>query len=77
VHLRIEEKITCVAMKDGGLDNMEVIGILQLLVSDTDCDNIAVRVDVSNPRGAQMQVSTGHSPSSQLAYDTSISAYRI
>eukprot|EP01134_Creolimax_fragrantissima_P002837 CFRG2837T1 len=44
VHIKIEERITLTAMRDGGLENMEVKGDLVLRVSDPDCSRIALRV---------------------------------
>lgn len=57
VHTRIEEKITCVASRGGGVESLEVLGILHLLVSDSANEKIAVKVTYDNSKGAQMNVS--------------------
>jgi hypothetical protein len=44
VHVHIEEKITMVANRDGGLDNMEVKGDLMLRVSDPSRTKISLAV---------------------------------
>jgi len=44
VHTRIEEKITCVAARSGALENLEIIGTLFLLVTESDNGNIAIKI---------------------------------
>ncbi len=34
VHAKLEEKITLVANRDGGLENMDISGMLSLRISD-------------------------------------------
>jgi hypothetical protein len=56
VHLKVEEKITLSAGRDGGLHNMEVQGIATLRVQDEACGMIRIQFDNEDKRGIQMQV---------------------
>jgi hypothetical protein len=55
VHLRVEEKITLTAGRDGGLQNMEVLGITTLRVQDESCGLIRIQFENGDDRGIQMQ----------------------
>ncbi|XP_042908362.1 coatomer subunit delta isoform X2 [Parasteatoda tepidariorum] len=55
VHLRCEEKITLVGKRDGGLDNLEVHGIVILNISDEKVGLIRVKIDNQDDKGAQSQ----------------------
>lgn len=44
VHIRVEEKITLEASRDGGLENMEVKGIMQLVVSEASVSKVRISV---------------------------------
>jgi len=55
VHLKVEEKITLTAGRDGGLQNMEVLGITTLRVQDESCGLIRIQFENDDKRGIQMQ----------------------
>lgn len=55
VHMRIEEKISLTCGRDGGLQNMEVHGMITLRVSDDKTSRIRVYVDNSDKKGLQLQ----------------------
>ncbi|XP_014664925.1 PREDICTED: coatomer subunit delta-like [Priapulus caudatus] len=55
VHMRIEEKISLSAGRDGGLQNMEVLGIIMLQISDEHCNRIRVKIDNKDNKGVQLQ----------------------
>eukprot|EP00058_Branchiostoma_floridae_P025174 XP_002610664.1 hypothetical protein BRAFLDRAFT_260557 [Branchiostoma floridae] len=55
VHLRIEEKVTLTARRDGGLDNMEIHGMISLRISDEQYGKIIIAVENQEARGAQIQ----------------------
>lgn len=57
VHTRVEEKITCVASRGGGVESLEVQGTLHLLVSDSANEKSAVKVAYDSSKAAQMIVS--------------------
>lgn len=52
----MEEKITCVASRGGGIESLDVQGTLHLLVSDSANEKSAVKVTYDSSRGAQMIV---------------------
>lgn len=56
VHLRCEEKITVVAKRDGGLDSLEVHGIVTLNISDEKFGCIRIKIDNEDEKGVQSQV---------------------
>lgn len=55
VHLRVEEKITLTCGRDGGLQNMEVIGMITLRVTDDKNGRIRLHVNNNDKRGVQLQ----------------------
>ncbi|GBM02437.1 Coatomer subunit delta [Araneus ventricosus] len=55
VHLRCEEKITVVAKRDGGVDLLEVHGIVTLNISDEKYGCIRIKIDNEDERGVQSQ----------------------
>ncbi|KAK2816361.1 hypothetical protein Q7C36_022632 [Tachysurus vachellii] len=55
VHLRIEEKITLTCGRDGGLQNMEVLGMIILRVSDEKNGRIRLLINNGDKRGVQLQ----------------------
>ncbi|KAJ2339943.1 coatomer subunit delta, partial [Coemansia sp. RSA 2618] len=55
VHVQIEERITAVVSRDGGLEQMEVKGDLSLVISDATYANIQLRVATSNQHNAQVK----------------------
>ena len=56
VHLTVQEKLVVVAGRDGGLQNMEVLGQLQLKISDTQYGRILIAIDNQDDRSLQFQV---------------------
>lgn len=50
VHIRVEEKITLEASRDGGLETMEVKGIMQLLVSEQSVSKVRIAVNKSEDK---------------------------
>lgn len=56
VHLRVEEKITLTCGRDGGLQNMEVLGMITLRVSDEKNGRIRLMVNNGDKKGVQLQV---------------------
>lgn len=47
--------MTCVASRAGALENLEIVGTLFLLVSDSDFENIAIKI--TDNKQAQTSVS--------------------
>jgi len=62
VHLRIEEKMTLTAGREGGLQNLEVLGIVTLKITNDKFGRIKVAVRNSDSKGIQLQVcnAAGH-----------------
>lgn len=56
VHLRVEEKISLTCGRDGGLQNMEVLGMITLKVTDEKNGRISILVNNNDKKGAQLQV---------------------
>ena len=54
----VQEKIIVMAGRDGGLQNMEVLGTLQLKISDPQYGHILVAIDNQDDRSLQFQVCT-------------------
>lgn len=56
IHLKVDEKISLVANQEGGLESMEVKGILALTIADADKAKIKVTLDRTNcKKGAIFQ----------------------
>ncbi|XP_041426624.1 coatomer subunit delta-like [Xenopus laevis] len=55
VHLRVEEKISLTCSRDGGLQNMEVHGLIMLRVLDDKFGRIRVHIDNEDKKGVQLQ----------------------
>ena len=56
VHLRVEEKITLTAGREGGLQNLEVHGLVTLKITNEKCGRIKVVIRNGDTKGAQLQV---------------------
>lgn len=56
VHLRVEEKISLTCGRDGGLQNMEVLGMITLRVTDDKNGRIRLVVNNNDGKGLQLQV---------------------
>lgn len=55
VHLRIEEKISLTCGRDGGLQNMEVIGMITLRITDEKYGRIRLYINNNDKKGVQLQ----------------------
>ncbi|XP_065888484.1 coatomer subunit delta-like [Dysidea avara] len=55
VHLTVNEKLVVTAGRDGGLQNMEVLGMMQLRVTDPQCGCILIAIDNQDDRPIQFQ----------------------
>ncbi|XP_062340904.1 archain 1a [Osmerus eperlanus] len=55
VHLRVEEKISLTCGRDGGLQNMEVLGIITLRVSDEKSGRVRLNINNGDKKGVQLQ----------------------
>ncbi|KAI8775270.1 coatomer subunit delta [Biomphalaria glabrata] len=55
VHLVVEEKISLTAGRDGGLQNMEVLGMLKLKVNNEKSSRIKVLITNNDTKGIQLQ----------------------
>lgn len=60
VHLRVEEKITLTCGRDGGLQNMEVLGMVTLRVTDDKYGRIRLIINNNDGKGLQLQVGLSH-----------------
>jgi len=56
VHLRVEEKMSLTASREGGLQNLEVHGIVTLKITSDKFGRIKVAVRNSDTKGIQLQV---------------------
>lgn len=56
VHLKLSEKMSLVAGRDGGLQNMEVLGMIMLRITDPDMAKIRIAIDNREERSVQFQV---------------------
>lgn len=55
VVLNVEEKVTLVAQRDGGLQNLEVHGLITLRIMDEQFARIKVLLDTCSEKGVQIQ----------------------
>uniref|UniRef100_A0A8B9NL18 Coatomer subunit delta n=1 Tax=Accipiter nisus TaxID=211598 RepID=A0A8B9NL18_9AVES len=55
VHMKIEEKISLTCGRDGGLQNMELHGMIMLHISDEKFARIRLHVENEDKRGVQLQ----------------------
>ena len=56
VHIKVDEKISLSAGRDGGLQNMEVRGLILLRISDAENGRITIAVENEDKLGFQLQV---------------------
>ncbi len=56
IHLRVSEKMTLVAGRDGGLQNMEIVGLIMLRIADPEYAKVKILLDNSEKRAVQFQV---------------------
>lgn len=57
--MKIEEKITLTCGRDGGLQNMELHGMIMLRISDEKFGRIRLHVENEDKKGVQLQVCKG------------------
>ena len=55
VHVRVEEKLSITAGKDGGLQNMEIHGLAFIKVSDEKYGRIQLKLQENDHKGVQIQ----------------------
>ncbi|ELT87396.1 hypothetical protein CAPTEDRAFT_140383 [Capitella teleta] len=55
VHIRTEEKICLTAGRDGGLQNLEIHGLVRLRISDDQFSRIAIAIANEDTKGIQLQ----------------------
>ncbi|XP_059173224.1 coatomer subunit delta-like [Physella acuta] len=55
VHLVVEEKISLTAGRDGGLQNMEIHGMLKLKINDEKSSKVKVMITHNDNKGIQLQ----------------------
>ncbi|XP_064471496.1 coatomer subunit delta-like [Ornithodoros turicata] len=55
VCLNVEEKVTLVALRDGGLQNMEVHGLVQLRITEEQFARVKILLDTRDDKGVQIQ----------------------
>lgn len=55
VHIKVDEKISLTAGRDGGLQNMEIRGLVLLRISDSDLGRIRVSLQNEDQKGFQFQ----------------------
>ena len=58
VHIRVEEKISLTAGRDGGLQNLEIHGLVQLRITDEQFGRIKLGINNKDTKGIQIQVNT-------------------
>jgi len=56
IHIKIEEKVMLTAGRHGGLQNMEVRGIVMLRITDPNLSKICIAYENRDSKGFQMQV---------------------
>ena len=66
VHLRLEEKIALTAGREGGLQNLEVHGILTLKVNNEKYGKVKIAMKNNDNKGVQIQVSWQFIPTNHL-----------
>ena len=56
VHLSTDEKITLSMSRDGGVENMEVHGLVSLRITDEKFAKIKIQMQNKDNKGVQVQV---------------------
>nr|CDJ86987.1 Clathrin adaptor domain containing protein [Haemonchus contortus] len=56
VHVRTEEKMVATVSRDGGLQGVEILGVVSLSVSSTEFNTVSVQMHNKAPAGVQLQV---------------------
>jgi hypothetical protein len=56
VHIRLEEKITLTGNRDGGLQNLEVHGLITLKITAEELGRIKLGIENNDNKGIQLQV---------------------
>ncbi|CAI8047510.1 Coatomer subunit delta [Geodia barretti] len=55
VHLKVTERLSLVAGREGGLQSMEILGMIMLRITDQEFSKIRVLMDNKDQRGLQFQ----------------------
>ena len=56
VHIKVDEKINMTCGKDGGVQNLEVLGVLSVRIGSEDDGKIRILVKNNDNRNLQIQV---------------------
>ncbi len=56
VHIKINERINIAADKDSGLQNMEVLGVMNVKINDGEFTKITLHFENNEDRNIQFQV---------------------
>lgn len=56
IHLRLEEKISLSVSRDGGLQNLEVLGMIWLRITDEKFGRVKIGICNNDSKGIQLQV---------------------
>ena len=60
VHIRLEEKIALTGNRDGGLQNLEIHGLITLKITDEKLGRIKLGIENNDNKGIQLQVKWCH-----------------
>jgi len=60
IHIRVEETISVTAGRDGGLQGLELHGIIKLKINDEKMARAIINVVNNDKKGIQMQVNIQH-----------------
>lgn len=58
IHIRTEEKISLTAGREGGLQNLEVHGLITLKITNEKYGRLKIAIRNNDTKGAQLQVSS-------------------
>ena len=56
MHIKVEEKVSLTCGKDGGVQNLEVLGVLYVRTASEDDGRIRIAVKNNDSRNLQLQV---------------------
>jgi hypothetical protein len=56
VHVKVEEKVNLTCGKDGGVQNLEILGVLYVRTASEDDGRIRIAVRNNDTRNLQLQV---------------------
>ena len=55
VHMKVSEKMSAMAGRDGGLDSLEILGMIQLRITDQAFGCLRIAIDKDPQHGVQLQ----------------------